>query len=154
MIFLQTFYVQCFKARQLCIMMILTDVKRNGYDFRAIMHPVIFTRHRLPSSKGNFHGMVDVQSSRKFGSVEIKDYHLHGTFRTLVCFVGVVFSRYYCRYDDIIKWQVLPRYLPFLRGIHRSRVNSPHKGQWRRALIFSVICALTDGWVNNRDAVI
>ena len=25
---------------------------------------------------------------------------------------------------------------PFLRGIHRSPVNSPHKGQWRRALMF------------------
>ena len=27
-------------------------------------------------------------------------------------------------------------------GIHRSPVNSPHKGQWRRALIFSLSCAL------------
>ena len=26
----------------------------------------------------------------------------------------------------------------FVRGIHRSRVNSPHKGQWRRALMFSL----------------
>ena len=34
-----------------------------------------------------------------------------------------------------------PRYWPFVWGIHRSPVNSPHKGQWRRALIFSFICA-------------
>ena len=27
-----------------------------------------------------------------------------------------------------------------------------HKGQWRGALMFSVICAWTNGWVNNRDA--
>ena len=27
-------------------------------------------------------------------------------------------------------------------GIHRSPVNSPHKDQWRRALMFSLICAL------------
>ena len=27
-----------------------------------------------------------------------------------------------------------------------------HKGQWRGALIFSLICAWTNGWINNRDA--
>ena len=31
-------------------------------------------------------------------------------------------------------------------------VNSPHKGQWRGALMFSLICAWTNGWVNNHDA--
>ena len=41
---------------------------------------------------------------------------------------------------------------PFVRGIPRSPVNSPHKGQWRGALMFSVICAWTNGWVNNQDA--
>ena len=34
----------------------------------------------------------------------------------------------------------------------RSLVNSPHEGQWRRALIFSLICALINGCVNNREA--
>ena len=38
-----------------------------------------------------------------------------------------------------------------MRGIHRSPVNSPHKGQWRRALIFSLICAWLNGWVNNGE---
>ena len=28
----------------------------------------------------------------------------------------------------------------------------PHKGQLRGALMFSLICAWTNGWVNNRDA--
>ena len=28
----------------------------------------------------------------------------------------------------------------------------PHKGQWRRALMFSLICAWTNGWANNQDA--
>ena len=31
-------------------------------------------------------------------------------------------------------------------------LNSPHKGQWRGGLIFSFICAWTNGWVNNRNA--
>ena len=39
-----------------------------------------------------------------------------------------------------------------MRGIHRSPVNSPHKGQWRGALIFSLIWASRNGWANNWDA--
>ena len=39
-----------------------------------------------------------------------------------------------------------------MRGIHRSPVNSPHKGQWRGAFVFSLICAWINAWVNNRKA--
>ena len=39
---------------------------------------------------------------------------------------------------------------------HRSPVDLPvdslHKGQWRGALMYSVICAWTNAWANNRDA--
>ena len=45
-----------------------------------------------------------------------------------------------------------PRYLPFVRGIHRSPMNYTHKVQWRRALMFSLICAWTNGWLSCRDA--
>ena len=31
-------------------------------------------------------------------------------------------------------------------------VNSQHKGQWRGALMFSLICAWINEWVNNREA--
>ena len=31
-------------------------------------------------------------------------------------------------------------------------VNSPHKGQWRGALIFSLICARINDWVNYHEA--
>ena len=55
-------------------------------------------------------------------------------------------------HDDVIKWKHFPRYWPFVRGIHRSPVNSPHKGQWRVALMFTLICARINGWVNNREA--
>ena len=55
-------------------------------------------------------------------------------------------------HDDVIKWKHIPRYWPFVRGIHRSPVNSPHKGQWRGALKFSLICAWITGWVYNREA--
>ena len=55
-------------------------------------------------------------------------------------------------HDDVIKWKHFPRYWPFVRGIHRSPANSPHKGQWRRVLMFSLICARINGSVNNRKA--
>ena len=61
-------------------------------------------------------------------------------------------TRYMALHDDVIKWKPFPRYWPFVRGIHRSPVNSPHKGQWRGALMISLICAWMNGWVNNREA--
>ena len=61
-------------------------------------------------------------------------------------------KQYMGKNDDVIKWKHFPRYWPFVRGIHRSPVNSPHKGQWRGALMFSMICSLINGWVNNREA--
>ena len=57
-----------------------------------------------------------------------------------------------CNHDDVIKWKPFLRCWPFVRGIHRSPVDSPHKGQWRGALMFCLICAWTDRWVNNGDA--
>ena len=55
-------------------------------------------------------------------------------------------------YDDVIKWKHFPRNWPFVRRIHRSPVNSPHKGQWRGALMFSLIYVWINDWVNNREA--
>ena len=54
-------------------------------------------------------------------------------------------------HDYVIKWEC-PRYWPFVRGIHQWQVNSPHKGQWRRALIFLKICVWTKDWANHPDA--
>ena len=45
-------------------------------------------------------------------------------------------------HDNVIQWKHFPRYCPLVRGIHRSPVNSPHKGRWRGALMFSLIPAL------------
>ena len=55
-------------------------------------------------------------------------------------------------HDDVIKWKHFPRNWPFVRGIHRSPVNFPHKGQWRGAFMFSLICVWINGWVNNGEA--
>ena len=56
------------------------------------------------------------------------------------------------KHDDAIQWKHFPRHWPFLWGIHRSPVNFPHKSQWRGALMFSLICAWINAWVNNREA--
>ena len=55
-------------------------------------------------------------------------------------------------HDDVIKWKHFPRNWPFVRGIHWSPVNSPHKGQLRGALVFSLICAWKNDCVNNHEA--
>ena len=55
-------------------------------------------------------------------------------------------------HDDVIKWKPFPHYWPFVRRIHRSPVNSTHKGQWCGALMFSLICVWINDWVYNRVA--
>ena len=84
--------------------------------------------------------------SRTWNIVVAMRYHHNNLFRI------VAFMKRCSPHDDVIKWKHFPRYWPFVRGNHRSPVNSPHKGQWRGALMFSLICAWTKGWVNNRNA--
>ena len=72
--------------------------------------------------------------------------HLHTGSVAADCF------RSWSFHDDVIKWKHFPRYWPFVQGIHRSPVNSPHKGQWRGALMFSLMCAWINGWIINREA--
>ena len=70
----------------------------------------------------------------------------------LLCMLLLLWTPNYAHsikpHDGVIKWEYFPRYWPFVRGIH----HSPHKGQWRGALMFSLICVWINGWVNNREA--
>ena len=64
---------------------------------------------------------------------------------------------HHCPYGWSSTWwrqqmETFPRYWPFVWGIHRRPVNSPHKGQWRGALMVSLICVWINNWVNNREA--
>ena len=83
-----------------------------------------------------FSGVVLLYTCHKHSMSMMMSWHEH-TFRV---------------HDDVIKWKHFPRYWPFVRGIHRSPVNSSHKGQWRGALVFSLMCVWIKGWVNNRKA--
>ena len=50
-------------------------------------------------------------------------------------------------HDDVMKWKHFPRYWPFVCGIHRSSVNSPHKGQLTPSFDISLICPWINVWV-------
>ena len=53
---------------------------------------------------------------------------------------------------NVIKWKHFPHYWPFVLGIHRSPVNSPHQSQWSGALVFSLIWPWINRWVNKLEA--
>ena len=61
--------------------------------------------------------------------------------------VKACYGQYPTLHDDIIKWKHSSGYWPFV-----SAENSLHKGQWRGALMFSLICTRINGWVNNGEA--
>ena len=69
-----------------------------------------------------------------------------GVTKTL--FLICLFSEHY----DVIKQKHFPPVWPYVPGIHRSPVHSPRKGQWRGALMFSLICVWINGWVNKCEA--
>ena len=56
----------------------------------------------------------------------------------------------YFYHDDVIKWRYFPRYWTFVRGIHRSPVNSPHKT--RVAELWCFLWSAINGWINNSEA--
>ena len=62
----------------------------------------------------------------------------------------------YSSFDLISSWwryqmELFSALLALCAGNSPAMVNSPHKGQWRGALRFSLLCAWPSGWVNNRD---
>ena len=84
-------------------------------------------------------------SGKYFRKIEnLKDWEIRSFGITHV--TGLRFS--WCRYQ----METISALLVHCMRIHGSPLNSSHKGQWRRALMFSLICVWTNGWVNYRDA--
>ena len=55
-------------------------------------------------------------------------------------------------HDDVIKWTHFPRYICTGILLGESIAGGyPHKGHWRGALLFYLICAWTNGSANNGD---
>ena len=59
-------------------------------------------------------------------------------------FLGIAWCRH--------QMETFSALLALCAGNSPGPVNSPHKGQWRGALMFSLICVWINGWVNNREA--
>ena len=76
-------------------------------------------------------------------------YHISSSQVSYCCILEEIDTTIH---DDVIKWKHLPHYWPFVWRIHRSPVNSLNKGHWRGGLMFSLICAWINGWVNNGEA--
>ena len=83
--------------------------------------------------------------SSKFEIVEVEVQNLYVNVDKITEFWTTLLL-----HDDVTKWKHFLHYWPFVWGIHWSPVNSPHKGQWRGALMFSQICAWING--NNHEA--
>ena len=59
--------------------------------------------------------------------------------------------------NDYVPWwrhqmETFSALLALCAGKSPFPVNSPHKGQWRGALMFSLICVWINDWVNNHEA--
>ena len=87
----------------------------------------------------------------------IPQYSLFSLFISNICEIGLslrwlCICLYSCVTYDIYMVTssngTFSALLAFVRGIHRSPVNSPHKGQWRGALVFYLICALMNSWLD------
>ena len=117
-------------------------VVRRGHGVRAcnVFKSLAYIAHWsfLSNETGEFHKAIDIHVLQEF-------FLFISRFDWLMR-VWAGFS-----HDDVIKWKHFPRYWPFVRGIHRSAVNSPHKGQWLGALMSPLICPWIDGCANNRD---
>ena len=76
--------------------------------------------------------------------------------RKMFPFDDVIMKYNPCRAESILAWwhhqmETLSALLALFE-FTGHRWISPTKGQWRGALTLSLICAWTNGWVNNRDA--
>ena len=93
--------------------------------------------------------MLVSRSRRKFGSLWMLfgEPHVARYLKFVQSSLSGIMTMTFVQHDDVIKWKYFPRYWPFVRGIHRSPVTSPHKGQWRGALMFSLICDWINSWV-------
>ena len=121
------------------------------------------TIFQVPGKPSSNYGVQDYATSEKenvkysvigrrvFSCRNLRAYILFW-FNVILWFLTQHPSHIEYGHDNVIKWKHVPRYWAFVREIHRLPENSPHKGQWRKALMFSLICARLNGRVINREA--
>ena len=136
----------------------------------------VLTRPVLRIKTGNaFHTSVDMPKIRFVRCVSwTSPQELDRPWRLLYIFIifiqlvrwqewGILYSSGVSRIPpwtfntDKLFGNATKKYVPFRKMTSSNRnifraTGPPHKGQWRRALMFSSICAWTNGQANNRDA--
>ena len=70
---------------------------------------------------------------------------------TSITAIGGTVSFWKWQHDDIIKWKDFPHYWPFVWGIHRSPVNSPHKASDGKLWCSIWSVPWINSWVNNSE---
>ena len=137
-----------------------TDVKKyENFEKRELLMAFIWFKSVLRGSetKRSFRILIHISWSSYFHDCPderllLWKQNLIKTFNALLSSCSSLKCATFIRHDYVIKWRHLPPHWPFVWGIHRSLVNSPHKGLWRGSLMFSLICAWINDWVNNREA--
>ena len=73
-----------------------------------------------------------------------------------MCLILMTATESYCHLIIIISWhgcKHFPNDWPFARGIHRSPVDSPHKGPVTISLMLSLMLTWTRCWTNSQVAI-
>ena len=84
----------------------------------------------------------NIFQEKQFDTDQVKNVFIHTKSITHFSFSSKITPRRWRKWLPFRSWwrhQCFPRYRPFVREIHRSPMNFPHKGQWRGALMFSLI---------------
>ena len=100
--------------------------------------------------------MLIVTSRKSFGhlyrSRNESNPPMFDTFQHCYCKHSIHYFRSFLLASWWHEMETFSALLVFVRRIHRSLVNSPHKSQWRGALRVSSICAWINSRVNTREA--
>ena len=131
------FFIVSFNSTKLYVYVIHT--------YTSILCFVKSIKKTIIVSKRHIHALHNVRVQR----MQCLQMYLNDHIKTVL--MSCTMKKSWC-HDDVIKWKHFPRNWPFVRGIHRSPVNSPHKGQWRGALMFLWSTPWINGWVNHREA--
>ena len=87
----------------------------------------------------------------------IQNMHISQTYNLNLCHWSIYASRRWKNGTNFTLWwrhqmETFSALLALCVHGEMWPVNSPHKGQWRGTLMFSLICVWTNGWANYRDA--
>ena len=113
---------------------------QSSVSMGAFYDKIYFQSYKLETSNASY-GLLGSCRTRNEICISSADYIPETSHGLLVhrCRIESAFPHHAITHDNVIKWKHFPRYKHFLRGIHRSSVDSHHRGQWRGALMFSLI---------------